>query len=168
MRACNFFVFVVSALMSFGGGVFDQWVETNGPVTGGVNGLIVGDSSLQVWTTSGLYLTTDGGNLWSHAGVGSGSPPVTAIAQTGSSILAATPTDGIYKSTDNGVTWAKSSSGLPSDLSGNIRVAQVVALDSIVVAWTTGGVFVSTDDGATWNSSSVLYPPAPDCVLVNN
>ena len=98
-------------------------------------------------TDNGVYLSSDGGNTWSAAGLHG--IRVWAVAfQTsaggGETLYAGLASAGIRTSTDQGASWVNNSSGLP-----NLDVRDIAVTPGGLAAGTDGGVALSST-GATW------------------
>jgi len=102
----------------------------------------------------GLYVTTDGGKLWSPTGLPSNwSVSSLAIDPSDSSTLYAGTTTpsiqrSVVKSTDAGDTWFPANEGIGERTTSSLAIDP---LDSnILYAGTTQGLFKSTDGAQTW------------------
>ena len=115
-------------------------------------------------TSTTLYRTTDGGDLWAQAVTGlpanaivstlvtAASDPTTAYA---SIYTISTPAPGavtylgVYKTTDAGLSWAAANTAIASSGIDSLTVDPTNA--NVVYAATESGLLKSLDGGATWN-----------------
>ena len=97
-------------------------------------------------TSTGVYMTTDGGKTWSSSSSGLTDPAVTALwldQNNPTTLVAGTVNTGLFRSTDAGATWqATASLGLTTAL---------LQVGTSLYAGTGQGIAVSQDEGATWN-----------------
>ncbi len=109
----------------------------------------VADSGAEVVAgiNDGVFLSTDGGALWTHTGFPSpiGVVPVLAVVVSGTNIFAGSSGKGVYVSTNYGVNWVQSNSGIT-----NTTVRALSLSGGNLFAGTNSGVFLSTDDGTNW------------------
>lgn len=125
-------------------------------------------SKLVAGTSSGVYLSTDGGGSWAETAKGlpiipGALPiiqPVLSLASiSGGTILAGTGA-GVYRSIDGGANWT--ASGLASG-----KVSKLSALWSAAYAIVDGvGLYVSSDSGNSWTLAS-LPGATPNAVLAH-
>lgn len=106
---------------------------------------------------SGVFKSTDGGESWTLAGRGLGTPIVAAVAVDPARhqiVYAATLDDGVFKSIDGGALWARIWAGV-APAPGTFGSTYALAVDprrpDTVYAGTLTGVYRSTDGGATWS-----------------
>lgn len=91
-----------------------QWVRTDGPYGANVSTIVVSGVNLFAGTKGGgVFLSTNNGTSWaatysSSASTGINPRSITALAVSGSSLLAGTE-NGLFLSTDNGTTWTAAS-----------------------------------------------------------
>jgi hypothetical protein len=100
-------------------------------------------------TDDGVYVSSDGGNTWSAAGLhGSRVWAVAfeAVPGTGDTLYAGIADAGIRVSTDDGTTWSDDSTGLP-----NLDVRDIVV--------TAGGLAAGTDDGVALSANGTTWFP---------
>jgi len=98
-------------------------------------------------TDDGVYVSSDGGNTWSAAGLhGSRVWAVAfeAVPGTGETLYAGLANAGIRVSTDDGTTWSDDSTGLPN-------------LDVRDIAVTAGGLAAGTDDGVALSANGTTW-----------
>ena len=126
-----------------------SWVATKGPYSTTVNTFDTAHGAIFAGTKTGLFESTNGGNLW--FAVPSVSGIVYDIATIGTNIY--TGGVGITLSTDSGVTWVVRDSGLP-------QFPLVYALrnlhDTLYACMGGQGFFRSLDAGKYWAQ------PSPD------
>lgn len=131
-----------------------QWVQTSGPEGGSVPAIASDGTTIFAGTFgAGIFRSTDGGSTWEQKISGMGYQSVTAIAWSGSFLLA-TGTVGVYRSSDNGENWSLATGTPP----GNGVSSLAVAGDTVFGGTMGKGVYRSTDNGATWSSSSTGLP----------
>ncbi len=108
----------------------------------------------------GIHLTSDGGLDWTAASKGP-SVPVSALADSGGTLLAGTFGGGVFASRDGGASWTASAGGLTDP---DIGAVAVDPSDSRTVYAGTAHpydgtnserVFKSTDGGASWTQTSL-------------
>ena len=110
-----------------------------------------------VRSTSGLFLTTDGGKTWSPAnGTLTGAVRSVAIHPVDPATMLRADAAGLWKTTDGGKAWTRLAFDGDFDATGpSALCGEVVAFDlrdpQILYAGTESrGFFKSTDGGATW------------------
>ncbi|RMF58167.1 MAG: hypothetical protein D6743_17975, partial [Calditrichaeota bacterium] len=132
-----------------------EWRQTNGPLGGDVNALVVTDTGVLLAGTrlGGLFRSTDGGQTWTHQQDSPSAPflfnGVWALTKNSQGHLFAATARGVYRSTDNGDTWTAFDSGLTD------RFIQTLAINSIGVIFAgsfSQGIFRSEDNGETWTA----------------
>jgi photosystem II stability/assembly factor-like uncharacterized protein len=98
------------------------------------------------WGT-GVYVSTDAGNVWSSADSGLSSLRVSALAISGQNFVARAG-NGIFYSSNGGKKWSETDSGLAS-----VSSVEALAISgSNLFAGTLGGdVYVSTNNAKRWN-----------------
>jgi hypothetical protein len=109
---------------TYGGGVFlstnngTSWTAVRTGLTGAdIYALVVspasggaGSANLFAGTSGGLFLSTDNGTSWTE--VNSGSYRLSALAVSGTNLLAGTDGGGVFLSTNNGTNWTPVNTGL--------------------------------------------------------
>jgi photosystem II stability/assembly factor-like uncharacterized protein len=136
----------ILALFPLGAGA--QWVQTNGPTTGGaVQALAVnGDYVFAGTASGGVFVTSDSGNNWNATNFGLTSSNVYTFAVSDDNIFAGTRNGGVFHSTDKGVSWSAVNNGLT-----NLTTFTLALHDRVLFAGTDGGgIFRSTDSGTSW------------------
>jgi Secretion system C-terminal sorting domain len=125
---------------------------SKGPYGGSVNCAMVYDSTVYIGTTNGGVYRSSNSNLtsWTAMPVGLKNSKITALAHSGSYLVAGTLDSGVY--IFNGFVgtdrhWVKINQGLT-----NLKILSLVALDSISFLAGTdgGGLFKTTNKGVTW------------------
>lgn len=105
----------------------------------------------EVYTSAGIYKTTDGGASWRPADAG-----LTGLSGEISSVvnalwldrkhpdvlLAATEDDGVFRTDDGGTSW--------QNVYRTTQATQFAFFKGAVLAATAAGILASTDDGRTW------------------
>lgn len=125
---------------------------SKGPFGGTVSCAITQDSLVYIGTANGgvFESTSNGLTAWRARPVGLTSGSITALAHTGTDLIAATSDSGIfifngYLGSDR--YWNKINTGLT-----NLKIRSLLALDSVtIIAGTDGsGLFKTINKGATW------------------
>ena len=105
-----------------------------------------------------VYISTNAGQSWTEAQVGTTSSLSTVAADPGdaSTLLVGTQTDGIYLSTNAGYEW-QPTTGIPAD-----SAVHAIAVDphnaAVVYAATDAGIYQSIDGGNTWLAEQSSIP----------
>ena len=98
-------------------------------------------------TTSGIYLSSDGGNTWTQANLPSLMWFSAASSADGTTIAAGGPY--VYVSTNSGTNW--NPTGLPiANYFGLACSADGTKMIAGSASYSTGAVFTSSDSGVTW------------------
>ncbi|MEY4937495.1 MAG: hypothetical protein RIS64_3854 [Bacteroidota bacterium] len=148
---CTILLIVTAFLTLTSNPIFAHF-GSKGPFGGSVNCATVYDSTVYIGTMNGGVYRSSNSNLtgWSAMPVGLKSGKITALAHSGSYLIAGTLDSGIY--IYNGYVgtdrhWVKINNGLT-----NLKILSLVALDSITFLAGTdgGGLFKTTNKGATW------------------
>ena len=107
---------------------------------------ILGYTSADVSSGSGIYLSTNNGSTWAAVG-GSGLPSslfnTVSLATSGSNIFAGFAFSGVYRSTNNGSTWTKEGNALTGDVTPGCIV---IVGNTIIIGdgFNTGGIYTAT------------------------
>ena len=99
-------------------------------------------------TPDGVFVSTDGGVIWSASGLADVN--VYSVTVAPGALFAATNAQGVFKSINGGASWTASNTGMT-----NLDVRSVGVGTGVLYAATVGGgVARSTDGGATWVGST--------------
>jgi Secretion system C-terminal sorting domain len=116
-----------------------------------------GDTNVFAGTSSGVFLSTNNGGLWSSIGLDNISISALAVisnGMAGTSIFAGT-SSGLFLSTDTGSHWNVANSGLSDTLVKALAVSPSGSGIPNIFAGTQGGnVYISSNDGASWTAVS--------------
>ncbi|MBS1519338.1 MAG: T9SS type A sorting domain-containing protein [Bacteroidetes bacterium] len=128
------------------GYTFGQWTQSS-------NGLgtdkfcyafAVSGSNIYTGTlNTGVYKTTDNGNLWSQTALNN--KTVFSLAATGSNVFAGIQSEGVYLSTNSGSSWTQSLVNSGSAFALNLSGANVYA------GLGPGGVYFTSNNGSNWS-----------------
>jgi hypothetical protein len=137
----------IIVLVAFSPAIHAKWVQTNGPLGGGVSALAVMGNIIFAGTwLGGVYRSTDNGSNWIGVNKGITNADVRSFAVNGSTIFTATMGGGVFRSTDSGTTWTAVNNGLR-----NKDVLSLAVFGPNLFAGTYGsGVFLSTNSGSDW------------------
>jgi photosystem II stability/assembly factor-like uncharacterized protein len=121
------------------------WKPTGFQGTSEIRSIAVDGDSILAGQSPGFSRSSDNGATWSPIDLpDSAQAAVTAIAVSGSTILAAVSGYGIYGSSDNGKTWKQ-------PLSQECFTTAAISVSAAKVMAACGsGVYRSSDSGATW------------------
>lgn len=112
-----------------------------------------------IGTTSGAFLSTNGGGAWAPTGEGVVGPVVDSLVYTAGAapgIVLGTHGAGVFRSDDGAASWARASTGLNASL-----VAGLLAdpqTPGHLLAAVYDGVFASGDGAASWTNASSGLP----------
>ncbi len=148
MKSILSLLFITILFFSNNNPVFSQWQQTNGPGGGMASCFAGNDSFMFAGTSSGVYSSTNEGNMWKFRGLSGKN--VRAILYTDTILIAGTAFDGAYRSSDNGYSWMNVDSSLASRY-----INGLTKIDTIVFAATNDGIFSSNDNAVSWSS---VYP----------
>ena len=95
------------------------------------------DNKMYAGTGSGIYISTNGGQLWVQTSLSN--QIVFSLAVNGSNIFAGTCYSGILRSTNNGMNWIQTSIS-------NATIYDIIICGNAVLAG-AGGVYRSTNNG---------------------
>lgn len=175
-------IVITLVLMLCSAGVRAESFTTNGPYGGQINGGIVMNPKkpniLYAGGTGGLFITTDGGEIWQ--------PPHTKELAKGVSAIAVAPglpetayvsvhLDGIFKTTDSGKTWQRTAERFTEGWIFSLVIDPRNA--GVIYAGTSKGIFKSSDGGSKWEElktdpqklsagSMIMDPGKPDTLYV--
>jgi photosystem II stability/assembly factor-like uncharacterized protein len=139
---------------------------------GDVNDLVVHpNGDLFVATFSGVYRSTDNGEIWEETNTQLPTSTAISLAVNSSGTVFLGKIDGLYKSNDIGNSWVQVSPNVSSSIE-----ALMVADGDVLFAGSgssQGNLFRSTDEGSSWTNVSVpvqnlvweLFNPAPGVIL---
>ncbi len=136
-----------------------SWTNVNNgiPVNTGINQLASVDSIVLAATSSGAYLSTDGGLNWTLVSGSGGFPALTTISAAfaqRSTFFAGGNSTGVLRSVNGGTQWTVADSGVPP----NVTVSSIGGDGTNVFAVTESGLYKSKDDGVTWARSDSGLP----------
>lgn len=125
---------------------YSQWVQSNGPTNSNVTYFEKCGNKVFAATSSGLYASTDSGQMWSLI-YGPGLS-IESIVVKDSSIFISSGAS-IIRSDGNGLNWNK----IDYSFAGFGKwVSAIAIIDStIIAAQLTGHIYSSTDFGRNWN-----------------
>jgi len=107
-------------------------------------------SNIFAGNSSGVYLSSNNGDLWSCVDTGLVNKDVQCLASIGSNLFAGTYDGGVFLSSNNGLNWHSVNTGLISQ-----NVYSLISSGSNLFAGTYGaGVFLSTNNGTSWTSAN--------------
>lgn len=132
-----------------------------------VNGPILYASRAASGSVGEIYRSTDNGTNWTWLNPTVRLPGITALAVSGSTILAGTNGEGwpfsqipggIFRSTDGGTTWQQINTGLPQTVEDPTKsylyITGLVFQGGKALAATVDGIYCSSDNGLNWQRSS--------------
>ena len=101
---------------------------------------------------SGIYLSTNNGNLWTQTSLNNLS--VYSFAFSGNNIFAGTLYSGVYISTNNGGNWTQTT--LNNQLIWSLAITgNNIFAGSAGEPYGSGGVYISTNNGSFWTPSGL-------------
>lgn len=140
-----------------------QWVQTSGPRSENITALAVLDENIFAGTSySGIFLSTNNGENWTHLDNGLAGVAITGFAKIGTNLFVGTKGSGVFLSTDGGSSGVAVNEGL-----GNFFIVSLAVSGNKLFANTWGGLFVSSDNGAHWTYISQLNNLTGGPLLVN-
>ncbi len=119
-------------------------VDTVGLLDPNVVSLVVSGTALFAGTVTGVFRSTDRGDVWTKTGMTF--IDIAALAVEDTNLYAGTDGGGIFRSSNEGTSWVSASTGLPH---ASVNQAFWVS-GSNLLASTFYGVYRSTDNGASW------------------
>lgn len=138
----------------------NNWLQLNdGLVMGQVYALAIHESRLYAGSSSGVFVSEDGGNSWSLTSL---DHAVSTLTVDGDTIYAGVWGEGVFRSDDAGLTWKPIRNGLRFEehdgeiYYGNVR--QILVTDNnIINVMYHNGTYTSTDRGETWHDISTEW-----------
>jgi ligand-binding sensor domain-containing protein len=129
-----------------------QWRQI-GPYVGGATCFAtMGPRVFAGMVGGGIFVSTDNGTSWTAVNTGLPDSNVTALAVSGTSVLAGT-SSGVFLSTDNGAHWTSAISGL------YVYSFGVCGAKLFAAAADSGErIFLSTDSGISWTAANMPFP----------
>jgi photosystem II stability/assembly factor-like uncharacterized protein len=108
-------------------------------------------------TTSGLYVSPDGGSQWTQSNTGDLSFVLSIAADpTRAPILyIGGPNGQVYRTADGGFSWIRAASGLPAE---DIVHLAIAPWDKTYAVTASGGLYATSDDGRNWFSTKNGVP----------
>jgi photosystem II stability/assembly factor-like uncharacterized protein len=161
-------------LKSFNGGQF--WSSIMNGITG--NGIWVTPvdedqnvpNHLYTTTNTGIWRTTNGGNLWENVG---GSPARwISISRVDGNVVWTMSAAGVWHTTNDGGSWVQSPSYPATSLATKIHAHPTDVATAFVTigGYATGGAHlrVTTDSGASWSDATGDFPDQPMTTFVSD
>jgi formylglycine-generating enzyme required for sulfatase activity len=125
-----------------------QWVKTSLDSID-VRALAVSGNNLFVATDSGLFITTNNGDMWTLVKTGlTPNRTVNCFAKSSLHLFAGTDS-GIFVSSNNGINWVSANTGFTD----NISALAVSGMN--LFAGTDSTICVSTNNGANWTKTKL-------------
>ncbi|HEX5316947.1 MAG TPA: hypothetical protein VFX22_09890, partial [Candidatus Kapabacteria bacterium] len=131
-----------------------QWVRCygSGPSGGSISALgVLGPYTYAGTSSGGIFRSTNSGESWSLALLGSSHTGIASMVVSGAKIFAAS--DSLYLSTDSGFSW-HGVSLLP------VEAGPLAVLGNDVVLASFNGIYCSTDAGKTWSQTGYIFAVA--------
>jgi photosystem II stability/assembly factor-like uncharacterized protein len=121
------------------------------------NIVLLGTGEPSVRGGTGLYRSTNSGNLWTKINMGTDPDGFYKIKYQTSSIVHMSTTLGYYRSTNSGINWVKTLDGNITDFDYS------TASPSVIYAGKKGdGVYKSTNGGVNWSKVTTPGMPTTD------
>ncbi len=138
-----------------------NWIQLDDGVTmGNVNALAAHESRLYAGSSSGVFVSEDGGNSWSLTSL---DHAVSTLTVDGDTIYAGGVWGkGVFRSDDAGLTWKPIRNGLRfhehdgEQYYGEVRHI-LVTDNNIICVMYHNGTYTSTDRGETWHDISTEW-----------
>jgi photosystem II stability/assembly factor-like uncharacterized protein len=122
-----------------------SWEEIDSGLSSlNIYAMAIVDTDLFVGTGGGVFLSTNKGKNWTHAGLESNG--IISFAVLGTNIFAGDYYYGVFLSPNNGSTWTQ----IDSTIIGYGITALAVLDTNIFIGIELGGVYRSTNNGTTW------------------
>ena len=139
----------------------NNWIQLDdGVAMGNVNALAIHESRLYAGSSSGVFVSEDGGNSWSLTSL---DHAVSTLTVDGDTIYAGVWGKGVFRSDDAGLTWKSIRNGLRfhehdgEQYYGEVRHI-LVTDNNIICVMYHNGTYTSTDRGETWHDISTEWP----------
>ncbi|HET6401357.1 MAG TPA: hypothetical protein VFH95_08155 [Candidatus Kapabacteria bacterium] len=142
---------VAAAILAQAGVLRAQWERCygSGPFGGSISALGVLGSYTSAGTSGGgIFRSTNNGESWKPALVGSSHTGIASMVVSGPRMFAAG--DSLYLSTDSGFSW-HGVSLLPNEAGPLAVIGNVIVLASF------NGIYCSTDAGKTWSQTGYMF-----------
>ncbi len=120
-----------------------------------VNALAAAGGNVLAATNAGIYRSGDGGQNWTHAGLGN--QQVFSFSVTNVGVFAGSDLRRVYRSSDNGQSWAERGQ-IPLGTASFVTALAFVG--DALLAGTTFGFFRSTNQGQSWTQVTAGLPNA--------
>lgn len=126
-----------------------QWVRLESLPSGDIPSLILSGSSMYAGTDSVVFISTNGGDVWTRSAVLPGSPQfIDALSIFDGKLYAGTGGNGVFLSLDNGQNWMPLNQGLVG--LGSSQISSFAVRNEVLYLGTRGaGVFRLQQD--TWH-----------------
>ncbi|MBS1791232.1 MAG: hypothetical protein JST85_26205 [Acidobacteria bacterium] len=145
----------LTALTDYGVFNYDgqAWQESKGgngfPVGMRAKALVRSGEATLVGTEGGIFVATD--QSWNPSNTGLTAPRISALAVSGSAIIASAGASGLFRSGNEGQSWSTITNIINSN-GRRFMVKTLAARGNTIMAGTDwGGIFRSTDSGTTWS-----------------
>lgn len=144
----------------------ENWLEVNLSLS--LDYLGFSGNNLIGHVSSGMILSTDGGNSWTaiNNGLPQSFSSYRAIASNSTAVFIGVDSGntgiGIYKTTDNGQNWVTSNNGLT-----NLNIYCIYTNNNTIYTGTTTGIFKSVDNGISWIAVNNGLLPSR-CLAISN
>ncbi|MBE7159100.1 MAG: hypothetical protein INR62_11835, partial [Rhodospirillales bacterium] len=98
---------------------------------------------------AGLWVSMDGGRLWTRQGMDATAPPIESLAldSTNPAVVWGVASGRLFSSADKGATWKQSGQALPAQ---DIVVNGLTITGATVILSTNKGIYRTMDAGSTW------------------
>ena len=136
-------IFSLLLVLCVGGRTSAQWERVSGVGGSNYQCIAIGGGNIYVGTDGGVIVSSDGGATWLLRNNGLSRPNISAIAVSGTTILASNNGDSTFRSTNEGRDWVGTSLQWP------IVTLDVTHIGTFAIGF-DGGLFRTNDDGITW------------------